>query len=1010
MGTTAARATTVFLDELGRARQTTAGLGADYSNDALVATQTYDSLGRVLFVSDQRPASVATALPYGTTYHYAADGFIKCAIRGFGEQGLTSVTNAANEVFPTCAARSYVNNRIRVAVSAPDSLQSGTAQAGVTTVTTLSATGRELSTETLKAGARLDLVQNTHDSLGQVVKMTRYNDPAGALQPVDWKWSMDSRGRVLTASEPDVAVRTFSYSNWGELLSTSWADTTFTPPRAMQVQHTYDSLGRMKLSIERENGTALANATYQWFYDTDGASPGLPPTFAAGRLTRTSSPIGDMHVSYDAYGHVDRRSFVSPEGVSYTERAEYRFDGALEALEFHLPDNDYAAERYDYTYDTASRLRAVMFGSHPVYQANTIDALGRLRAADFGETIRFSATHAETGRRLPIRQTITLDSGLSRTINYLSFDGAAREVARREDKNGVFGPSTTSSYDALGRLASSISTQGATTLHNTAFGYDAVGNLLGQLNATTGGVVRVRPSTTDRDRMCRVDYSPTQNLPCNVRHDGSGNVTGYPAAGGTMRALDYYPSGPVRSVQQGTATATFRYDGSGQISELDVTGAFTTDGRKDRRYGLVKLQDVSAGGVKQSVVVRQIPADGGIIATKRGPAGPWVYPFSEERGTRFTSDDGGTFTQELKYSPYGVATSSGAQPGYLTYTQNQWNGGDSLADLGLVQVGARMYDPVIGRFLSRDPLIVPRSAAAMNPYAFAGNDPVNASDPTGLDPAITMPDLRIYGYYNSSDGSSEIWIGTGLYAADVMLDMLRNMGGGKENNGPSLITEVNGVMTIGSGDSGGGGWLSSVGSYAGDVATGFGEGLWDTAAGLVNTFRHPIQTIEGIAHAAAHPIETGKAIYQGAKATVKAIASGDPKAIGKGLATIATSVVGGAAAKVVGKLGKGTQVARAGRGKNHLSPYSGPEGQQALGAHSTFAVGPANGKVTRYAEWSPNARNPAGFDMVKRVDTQYANPHSDFNSVTKESIPTPHVHSRSIPGGVRRARPDELPE
>jgi len=40
---------------------------------------------------------------------------------------------------------------------------------------------------------------------------------------------------------------------------------------------------------------------------------------------------------------------------------------------------------------------------------------------------------------------------------------------------------------------------------------------------------------------------------------------------------------------------------------------------------------------------------------------------------------------------------------------------------------------VTGRFLSRDPLLIPRTAATTNPYAFAMNDPVNGADPSGLD-------------------------------------------------------------------------------------------------------------------------------------------------------------------------------------------------------------------------------------------------------------------------------------
>nr|WP_242544738.1 RHS repeat-associated core domain-containing protein [Corallococcus sp. NCSPR001] len=93
----------------------------------------------------------------------------------------------------------------------------------------------------------------------------------------------------------------------------------------------------------------------------------------------------------------------------------------------------------------------------------------------------------------------------------------------------------------------------------------------------------------------------------------------------------------------------------------------------------------------------------------------------------------------MSYQPFGETSSTGsAAPGSTLYTSTQWNDGQALAAFGLVNLGARVYDPVLGRFLSRDPLVVPRTAATTNPYAFAHNDPQNSSDPTGLDPGWCM--------------------------------------------------------------------------------------------------------------------------------------------------------------------------------------------------------------------------------------------------------------------------------
>jgi hypothetical protein len=77
----------------------------------------------------------------------------------------------------------------------------------------------------------------------------------------------------------------------------------------------------------------------------------------------------------------------------------------------------------------------------------------------------------------------------------------------------------------------------------------------------------------------------------------------------------------------------------------------------------------------------------------------------------------------------------------------------------------------------------------------------------------------------------------------------------------------------------------------------------------------------------------------------------------------------------------------------------------ARGPHSTFTTDP-QGRVTGHAEWQPNPKNPSGFDQAKRVDMK-GDPH--YNKVTGERVPTPHVHETGTPGGVRPARPDEVP-
>ncbi|MFJ9810321.1 ricin-type beta-trefoil lectin domain protein [Streptomyces sp. NPDC101158] len=56
---------------------------------------------------------------------------------------------------------------------------------------------------------------------------------------------------------------------------------------------------------------------------------------------------------------------------------------------------------------------------------------------------------------------------------------------------------------------------------------------------------------------------------------------------------------------------------------------------------------------------------------------------------------------------------------------------------GFQPLGARLYDPVVGRFLSADPLLDLNDPLQSNGYTYAHNNPVTYSDPTGLDIILT---------------------------------------------------------------------------------------------------------------------------------------------------------------------------------------------------------------------------------------------------------------------------------
>ncbi len=57
--------------------------------------------------------------------------------------------------------------------------------------------------------------------------------------------------------------------------------------------------------------------------------------------------------------------------------------------------------------------------------------------------------------------------------------------------------------------------------------------------------------------------------------------------------------------------------------------------------------------------------------------------------------------------------------------------GGTTDPTGLTHLGAREYDPTLGRFLSVDPLILPGDSTQLNPYVYGNNNAATFSDPTG---------------------------------------------------------------------------------------------------------------------------------------------------------------------------------------------------------------------------------------------------------------------------------------
>jgi len=101
--------------------------------------------------------------------------------------------------------------------------------------------------------------------------------------------------------------------------------------------------------------------------------------------------------------------------------------------------------------------------------------------------------------------------------------------------------------------------------------------------------------------------------------------------------------------------------------------------------------------------------------------------------TRQLINSSATVTDSYTNDAYGNSiASSGSSTNPM-----KWNGSGgyySDAESGLQKVGARYYDPTVGRFISQDSTIVagsPMDSQALDRYNYCSSSPIGAADPNG---------------------------------------------------------------------------------------------------------------------------------------------------------------------------------------------------------------------------------------------------------------------------------------
>ncbi|WP_426503237.1 RHS repeat domain-containing protein [Dactylosporangium sp. McL0621] len=741
-------------DGLGRERQTQS-VSLDGTNGSLVADTYYDSHG---WVSKKTRPFYVTAFPSATIYP-AADASVPGEdVTTYDGQGRATRVTVYSLGQPQWATVTAYPGGERTDVTPP---AGGTATSAFTDARGRTSALWSYTTATPDGNAaHASVLSYGYFPDGNRSKVTA---PGGRV----WTYTYDLHGNLATATDPDTGSIATHYSPAGDLLSRSDA-------RPKTVTWTYDELGRRK--TESDGGTLLA----KWDFDT---APGGKGSLASS-TTYVGGANGAAYVrtvaGYNARGSITGTSMTIPANGpadeaklagTYSSATSFKTISGLPTATTYNADGGLPAETVTTQYNQ-NGIATVVAGATDFLTSDVIDPFGNRTTTTLGDMPNqvVQTTHYDAATGRITEQFIDKESSGTHVDDIVNLINPAGNVTAVKDVQG--GGAATDlqcySYDQLGRLAEAWSDSGGTHTaaapsvpnvggcdHTTgsaanlggpakywqSFTYNATSNRATATDHAVDGVAAhdvLHTGTYTGDKVQSILNDGPTDTTDSYTYDPAGNTTGRAIGGGANQTITYSPQSRTDSVTDAVSgnQATYRYDADGDLLlQRDKAGSST----KVTLYLGDEQLTLDVGANTLSGVRYYHLASG--TSMVRSSTGALTYEFGNAQGTSGLSIDVGAAQTERRryYTPFGAAR--GATPGAWADARAFVNQPVDPAT-GLNLLGARNYDPLVGRFLQRDAVFEGNDVNQIGGYAYSGNSPVNQSDPSGLRPDCTGSCLK----------------------------------------------------------------------------------------------------------------------------------------------------------------------------------------------------------------------------------------------------------------------------
>jgi RHS repeat-associated protein len=616
-------------------------------------------------------------------------------------------------------------------------------------------------------------------------------------------WGFDGDGNVMWSYDGDGQLTTYTFDGDGneltqvdgagneiymvyDLLGRLWTKTTgYGTSSAQTTTYTYD----VPYGTGSCTASSAANALYCdevtigsqvtiTYYDAanqvvETAGPVMTTTLAydpAGNLATKTTPAGTTSYAYDADNRVTKVSFSSASGTSYTQSptVSYRYfpNGERRSMLDGIGRTSYAYDSFgrlqttkddfgstvSYGYDLDDRVNLLTYpnnqsvtyhydGAGEMYSvtdfAGHVSTFTYPLTSSYGGPSTIASYPGGTGVSTyfdpagHVAAVVADGTGSSALTMTYTIDPGTGQIQSESDNAGQPSAlSVTNGYNASYQLKSSTSSN---SLDMGTYSYDASGNPTSVLNTSTGTQQTQTPKTNGSGELA------------TTMNSGTTTTYGYDGIGDRISASST-PGG----------TATYAYDQNGEL--MTVAGAqYQYNGDGLRMY-----KGTSAGGETfayntQSSTPQLLADNLGSTSTYfiYGPdgqafeqvasSGSATFLVHDALGsTRGLFDQSGNLVGTYNYSAYGNVLSHTGNATPLGYA-----GAYTDAESGFLYLVNRYYDPETGQFLSVDPLV----DTTGQPYSYANDDPVNASDPNGLNTEGYCLDLTL-GFAGSNVGGT----------------------------------------------------------------------------------------------------------------------------------------------------------------------------------------------------------------------------------------------------------------